>query len=81
MLDPAELGAALAWERPRLARTPEAAVELTRDLWREASWLGFVALDAVTGFAPGLLAGETLPEELGGHLPGGGHATSSSRPT
>ncbi|SER22608.1 helicase-associated domain-containing protein [Microlunatus flavus] len=69
VLDPADLGAALAWERPRLARTPEAAVELTRDLWREASWLGFVALDAVSGFMPPLLAGEVVPEELAALFP------------
>ncbi|SDU80160.1 Helicase conserved C-terminal domain-containing protein [Microlunatus sagamiharensis] len=69
VLDPAALGDALAWERPRLARTPEAAVELSRDLWREASWLGFVALDAVSGFAPGLLAGEGLPADLAALFP------------
>jgi hypothetical protein len=69
VLDPAALGAALAWERPRLARTPETAVALSRDLWREASWLGFVALDAVSGFAAAMVGGGELPEELAAIFP------------
>ncbi len=64
VLDPAALGAALAWHRPRLARTGETAAALTVDLWREASWLGLVALGATTGFAPVLLADEPLPGAL-----------------
>ena len=69
VLDPAELGAALAWHRPRLARSAEAAVEVTRDLWREASWLGFLALDAVSDFAPALLGEQPLPQELASLFP------------
>ena len=69
VLDPADLGAALAWERPRLSRTPEAAVELSRDLWREASWLGYVALGAVSDFTPSLLADAPVPEALAALFP------------
>ena len=69
VLDPADLGAALAWERPRLSRTPEAAVELSRDLWREASWLGVVALGAVSDFTPSLLADAPVPGALAALFP------------
>jgi len=69
VLDAADLGAALAWHRPRLSRTPEAAVELTRDLWREASWLGYVALGAVSDFTPSLLADRPIPEPLAALFP------------
>ena len=69
VLDPDDLGAALAWERPRLSRTPEAAVGLSRDLWREASLLGFVALGAVSDFTPGLLADAPVPEALAALFP------------
>jgi len=69
VLDAADLGAALAWRRPRLSRTPEAAVELMRDLWREASWLGYVALGAVSDFTPSLLDGRPIPEALAALFP------------
>ena len=69
VLEPADLGAALAWQRPRLSRTPEAAVELTRDLWREASWLGYVALGALSDFTPSLLEDGPIPEALAGLFP------------
>ncbi|HEY0238742.1 MAG TPA: helicase-associated domain-containing protein [Friedmanniella sp.] len=69
VLEAADLGAALAWQRPRLARSPEAAVELSRDLWREASWLGFVALGAVSDFTPSLLADMPIPEALAALFP------------
>ncbi len=64
VLDATDLGTALAWQRPRLSRTPEAAVELSRDLWREASWLGYVALGVVSDFTPALLEDRPVPEEL-----------------
>nr|WP_232530772.1 helicase-associated domain-containing protein [Microlunatus antarcticus] len=69
VLEAPDLGAALAWHRPRLSRTPEAAVELSRDLWREASWLGFVALGAVSDFTPSLLADVPIPEALAALFP------------
>lgn len=69
VLEAADLGAALAWHRPRLSRTPEAAVELSRDLWREASWLGFVALGAVSDFTPSLLEDVPIPEALAALFP------------
>ncbi|MGI3779736.1 MAG: helicase-associated domain-containing protein, partial [Janthinobacterium lividum] len=69
VLDAADLGAALAWHRPRLSRTHEAAVELTRDLWREASWLGYVALGAVSDFTPSLLEDRPVPGELAALFP------------
>lgn len=40
-----------AWHRPRLARGPVLAETLVDWTWREASWLGLVALGAVSSFA------------------------------
>ena len=54
-----QLTAALVWHRPRLGRGPVEASTLVDWTWREASWLGLAALDAVSAFA---VAAATNPE-------------------
>lgn len=64
-----QLTAALVWHRPRLARGPVEAGTLVDWTWHEASWLGLVALDAVSAFAPTVTAAGPLPAELAALFP------------
>ena len=65
-----ELTAALAWQRPRLARGPVDAGTLVDWTWREAGWLGLVALGGVSAFAASLDRGAAaLPDALAGLFP------------
>jgi hypothetical protein len=64
-----QLTAALAWHRPRLARGPVEASTLVDWTWREAGWLGLVALGGVSGFAGAVLASEPLSPELAALFP------------
>lgn len=52
VLDPAEVAAAAGWQRPRLTRGALDAATLVDWTWREAAWLGLVALGGVSSFAP-----------------------------
>jgi hypothetical protein len=69
VLDPARLAEVLAWHRPRLTHDGASADAVTRGTWTEAGWLGVVALDAVSGFLPALLAGGPLPADLASLFP------------
>ncbi len=51
VLDLDQLGDAAAWHRPRLRHGPLRARQLMQLTWREASWLGLVALGAVSSLA------------------------------
>jgi Helicase conserved C-terminal domain len=65
VLDLDQLADAAAWHRPRLSQGPLTAQQLVQWTWREASWLGLAALDAVSSFAKVLLRpGEPMPTEL-----------------
>jgi hypothetical protein len=65
LLDLDQLADAAAWHRPRLSQGPLTAQQLVQWTWREASWLGLAALDAVSSFAKVLLRpGEPMPTEL-----------------
>jgi hypothetical protein len=65
VLDLEQLAEATAWHRPRLSQGPLSAVELVRWTWREASWLGLAALNAVSSFARvPLRSGQPMPAEL-----------------
>jgi hypothetical protein len=65
MLDLEQLAAAVAWHRPRLSQGRPTALELAQWTWREASWLGLAALNAVSSFARApLRPGQPLPAEL-----------------
>jgi Helicase conserved C-terminal domain len=65
VLDLDRLAEAAAWHRPRLSQGPLAALELVQWTWREASWLGLAALNAVSSFAGvPLRPGQPLPAEL-----------------
>jgi len=59
-----ELTAALTWHRPRLARGPVEAGTLVDWTWREASWLGLVALGGVSSFAAATAGDQPLPAAL-----------------
>lgn len=66
VVDLGELTAVLAWSRPRPGADPAGdAAAVTAWTWTEATWLGLVALDAVSSFT-GLLADpeEAWPAEL-----------------
>ena len=66
VVDRDALTAALAWHRPQLATTPVDAATVVGWTWPEATWLGLVALDAISSFAA-LVAGgpdEPWPVEL-----------------
>ena len=68
--DLGQLTAALVWHRPRLGRGPVEASTLVDWTWREATWLGLAALDAVTSFAAALVDGDTaLPAGLAAMFP------------
>ncbi|GAA1427119.1 helicase-associated domain-containing protein [Microlunatus lacustris] len=65
-----ELTGALAWHRPRLTRGPVDVGTLVDWTWREASWLGLVALGGVSAFAASLDRAEpVLPAALVGLFP------------
>ncbi len=65
-----ELTSAVAWHRPRLARGPVEAGTLVDWTWREAGWLGLVALGGVSAFAASLYRGDrVLPDALTGLFP------------
>jgi Helicase conserved C-terminal domain len=51
VVEPPALVASLAWHRPRLIAGPVDPASVTAWTWREATWLGLVALDAVSTFA------------------------------
>ena len=70
MPDLEQLTAALVWHRPRVGRGPVEAGTLVDWTWREASWLGLVALDAVSAFASALAGpAAALPPELAALFP------------
>jgi hypothetical protein len=60
VLDLDQLADVATWHRPRLSEGPLTARRLVRWTWREASWLGLAALDAVSSFA-GVPLGPDLP--------------------
>ncbi len=65
MPDLNDLAQAAAWHRPRLTRGPLDAAAVVGWTWREASWLGLVALGAVSSFAPLVLSPEqAMPATL-----------------
>jgi hypothetical protein len=65
VLDQDQLTEVAAWHRPRLNQGPLTARQLVQWTWREASWLGLAALDAVSSFARVLLPpGQPMPTEL-----------------
>lgn len=65
-----QLTAALVWHRPRLGRGLVEASTLVDWTWREASWLGLAALDAVSGFTAATAGGDApLPAELAALFP------------
>ena len=51
VLDLDRLADAATWHRPRLTQGPLTARQLVELTWREASWLGLAALDAVSSLA------------------------------
>jgi hypothetical protein len=60
-----QLADAVAWHRPRLSQGPLTARELVQWTWREASWLGLAALNAVSSFARvALRPAQPMPAEL-----------------
>lgn len=67
--DLGQLTAALVWHRPRVGRGPVEAATLVDWTWREAGWLGLVALDAVSGFAAASRRPDPLPTELAALFP------------
>ncbi len=64
-----QLTAALLWHRPRLARGPVEAATLVDWTWQEATWLGLVALDAVSGFTRAVAPPGSLPADLAALFP------------
>ena len=73
VLDLDGLAATIAWHHPRLATGGPGgltAATLVGWTWREAAWLGLVALGAVTAFAEvPLRAGEPMSERLAALFP------------
>lgn len=63
-LEPSDVATAAAWHRPRLGHGPLAAETVVEWTWREASWLGLVALHAVSSFAAVLSTGSPIPADL-----------------
>lgn len=63
------LAEAAAWRRPRLTHGPLDAATFVGWTWREASWLGLVALDAVSAFAAAAGRPGELPAELADLFP------------
>ncbi len=65
VVDLDQLAEAAAWYRPRLSQGTLTAVELVQWTWREASWLGLAALNAVSSFAGvPLQPAQSMPAEL-----------------
>jgi hypothetical protein len=65
VLDLDQLADVARWHRPRLSEGPPTARQLVLWTWREASWLGLAALDAVSSFAGvPLRPGQPMPTEL-----------------
>jgi Helicase conserved C-terminal domain len=65
VIDATALAADLAWQLPRLVSGPADAAAVTASTWREATWLGLVALDAVSSFASLVgRPGDPWPPEL-----------------
>jgi hypothetical protein len=65
VLDLDQLAEAVAWHRPRLRQGSPTALELVQWTWREATWLGLAALNAVSSFASVLLRlGQPMPAGL-----------------
>ena len=65
VLDLDRLADAAAWHRPRLRQGPLTAGQLVQLTWREASWLGLAALDAVSSLARvPLQPDEPMPKDL-----------------
>jgi hypothetical protein len=65
VLDLDQLAEVATWHRPRLRQGPPTALELVEWTWREATWLGLAALNAVSSFAGVLLRlGQPMPAEL-----------------
>ena len=65
VLDLDQLAEAAAWHRPSLRQGRPTAMELVQWTWREATWLGLTALNAVSSFARVLLRlGQPMPAEL-----------------
>jgi Helicase conserved C-terminal domain len=70
VLDLDQLADVATWHRPRLSQGPLTAQQLVRWTWREASWLGLAALDAVSSFARvPLQPGQPMPPELAALFP------------
>jgi Helicase conserved C-terminal domain len=60
-----QLAAVATWHRPHLNQGSLTARQLVQWTWREASWLGLAALDAVSSFARiPLRPGQPMPSEL-----------------
>jgi Helicase conserved C-terminal domain len=65
VLDLDQLADVTTWHRPRLNQGLLTARQLVQWIWRESSWLGLVALDAVSSFARiPLRPGQPMPTEL-----------------
>jgi Helicase conserved C-terminal domain len=65
VLDLDQLAEAAAWHRPSLRQGGPTALELLQWTWREATWLGLTALNAVSSFARVLSRmGQPMPVEL-----------------
>lgn len=65
VLDLDQLADVASWHRPRLNQGSLTARQLVQWTWREASWLGLAALDAVSSFARVTLRpGQPMPPEL-----------------
>ena len=64
-----DLGAALAWRRPRLAARQHELTELAGQVLIEAGRLGLTGLGATSALLPAAVTGRPLPEELAGMFP------------
>jgi Helicase conserved C-terminal domain len=70
VLDLGQLADAAEWQRPRLSHGPLKAAQLVKWTWLEASWLGLVALGAVSSFTRvPLRPGRRLPAALNDLFP------------
>lgn len=71
ILSPDEVAGAARWHRPRLTRSPLTADAVVEWTWREAGWLGLLALGAVTAFAAvPLTPDDPFPPDLAELFPG-----------
>ena len=70
VVDLDQLAAAVSWHCPRLLDGPLDAAALISATWREAAWLGLVALGAVSSFAPlPARPDQAVPAELAALFP------------